>query len=76
MCKNLVATHSYSYWRAITLEIFKTVHGFSRYFEKGDKTAFPRDSGSRVWKGGVHFVEKVEDQKREAGWVKKATISL
>jgi len=21
--------------------------------------------GSRVWKGGVHFVEKVEDQKKK-----------
>jgi len=22
---------------------------------------------SRVWKGGVHFVEKVEDQKKKKG---------
>jgi len=34
--------------------------------------------GSWVWKGGgVHFVEKVEDQtKGEAGWVKEVAISF
>jgi len=36
--------------------------------------------GSRVWKGGrVHFVEKVEGQKKkkgEVGWVKEAVTSL
>jgi len=43
--------------------------------------SYARRSGSRVWKGEeVHFVEKVEDQKKkkkgEPGWVKEAAISL